>query len=144
MNTEREHLVAPCGIDCGNCEAYTCRDDRKLHDYLVSRGMSAAKLPCAGCRSVEGRCPAHPDERVCATYACVREKGVRYCHECAGFPCGMLHPSADRADVLPHNLKVFNLCFIRNKGIEEFIASYPEIKRKYYKGKMVIGQGPQI
>jgi hypothetical protein len=56
----------------------------------------------------------------------------------------MLHPSADRANVLPHNLKMFNLCTIKNKGIDAFIASYPESKRRYYQGKMEVGKGPKL
>ena len=51
---------------------------------------------------------------------------------------------ADRADILPHNLKVFNLCFIQRHGLEEFLKKAPGIKRRYYRGKMAIGQGPKV
>ncbi|HNX97446.1 MAG TPA: hypothetical protein PKK12_07185 [Candidatus Aminicenantes bacterium] len=56
----------------------------------------------------------------------------------------MLHPSADRAEVLPHNLKVYNLCTIERRGLDRFLEEAAESKARYYKGKMVIGSGPQL
>ena len=99
-------------------------------------------MPCAGCRNIEGKCPII--QGTCSTYTCVKEKGVEFCYECGDFPCAMLQPASDRAAVLPHNLKVFNLCSIQNKGLDRFIQDYAEIKRKYYQGKMAIGKGPQV
>ena len=139
---ERKNLVAPCGIDCGICELYTCKDNSQLYDHLISRGIPKDNIPCAGCRSIEGMCPVHPTK--CATYTCVTERNVDFCHECNDFPCSKLQPAADRADILPHNTKVFNLCTIKNVGLENFIKKSAEIKLKYYKGKMVIGAGPHI
>ena len=98
--------------------------------------------PCNGCRDMEGHCPVIG--RQCATYACVKEKDVAFCFQCREFPCAKLHPSADRADVLPHNMKVFNLCTIQRDGVEGFIDLSAELKKKYYKGKMEIGNGPRI
>lgn len=137
----RLNLVAPCGIDCGICEPHACAEDPKLLEALVARGIPREKLPCPGCREVQGMCPVLPDR--CATYTCVTGKGLSFCHECAEFPCTMLQPSADRANVLPHNLKVFNLCTIRRAGVEAFVAASPDIKRRYYQGKMAVGRGPQ-
>jgi len=137
----RIELVAPCGIDCGSCELYTCRDDAQLLAFLLSKGVPQDKLPCDGCRNIGGHCPVISN--ICATYACASERKVDFCFECDTFPCGRLHPAADRADVLPHNLKVFNLCSIKNIGVEGFIEKSSEIKQKYYKGKMRIGEGPQ-
>jgi hypothetical protein len=139
---ERKNLVALCGIDCGICELNMCRDNPGLLAYLVSRGIPKEKLPCAGCRKIEGHCPVIGAQ--CATYACAAERGVDFCFDCGDFPCTKLQPSADRADVLPHNTKVFNLCTIKRAGVENFVKISSEIKEKYYKGKMEIGKGPQI
>jgi hypothetical protein len=137
-------LTAPCGIYCGDCECYKAKDDPKLLAYLVSASPALKKggLPCAGCRPINGKCPAVED--VCATYACTLEHRVDFCFECSEFPCGKLNPSADRANTLPHNMKVFNLCYIKNYGLEKFVVQQPEIRKKYYKGKMIIGNGPNI
>jgi hypothetical protein len=134
---ERKKLVAPCGIDCGLCECYTCRDDEQLYKRLISRGIPEEKLPCAGCRAIEGLCPVIDGK--CATYVCVIEKGIDFCFDCTDFPCSKLNPAADRAEILPHNMKVFNLCTIQRKGLEDFIERSTEFKKKYYKGKMAVG-----
>ena len=142
MTQERERLVAPCGIDCGLCELYTWKDDQRLYSYLLSRGIPQEKIPCAGCRDIKGECPVIGG--TCATYLCVTEKKVDFCFDCNEFPCARLNPSADRADILPHNLKVFNLCTIQRKGLDSFIEHSPDFKKRYYKGKMQIGNGPQL
>ncbi len=57
----------------------------------------------------------------------------------------MLHPAADRAETLPHNLKVFNLSRIRLLGARAWLEQEAgQSRRKYYKGKMVVGQGPVL
>ncbi len=139
---ERLNLVAPCGIDCGICELYTCKDNAQLYNALLARGIPKEKIPCPGCRNVHGNCPVIPE--TCATYLCAGDMKVQFCHECDEFPCNKLQPSADRADVLPHNMKVFNLCIIKREGVEKFVQESTAIKQKYYKGKMAIGSGPQI
>ena len=139
---EKQSLVAPCGIPCGLCELYLAKDDPKLREYFLARGVPANRIPCPGCRASGGDCPVHPGP--CATWECVQAKGHTFCHECEGFPCGKLHPAADRAEVLPHNLKVYNLCTIERRGLDRFLEEAAGNKARYYKGKMVIGSGPQL
>ncbi|HUI70976.1 MAG TPA: DUF3795 domain-containing protein [Spirochaetia bacterium] len=143
MSTDgRLGLVAPCGIDCGNCALYMSKNDAAMLERLVARGIPREKLPCRGCRSVAGDCPVLGVK--CETYRCVREKQVDFCFECAEFPCTKLCPSADRADVLPHNLKVFNLCTIQRMGVEGFTQVSGSTERLYFKGKMEVGKGPRV
>lgn len=141
VDHDRLDLVAPCGIDCGVCELHLCAELPQLFARLVAGGIPRDRLPCPGCRPVEGDCPVI--EETCETYRCVTDRGVEFCFECAQFPCGHLHPSAQRADVLPHNMKVFNLCTIRRDGVAAFVEASPSIKRRYYQGRMEIGKGPQ-
>jgi hypothetical protein len=142
ITSERERLVAPCGIDCGICEMHLAGSRPELLESLVAKGIPREKLPCRGCRNIGGECLVIPS--TCATFLCTREHGVEFCHECAEFPCARLNPAADRAEVLPHNLKVFNLSVIRREGVAGFVRHSAEIKRRYYQGKMAIGQGPQL
>ncbi len=137
---EREKLVAPCGIDCGTCEFYLSKHNEQILEYLVSKGIPKHILPCEGCRSMEGKCPIMPSD--CDTYTCAKTKGVAFCSDCKDFPCSMLAPAADRANTLPHNLKVYNLCTIKRDGLDSFIGQSAKIKLSYFKGKMVIGKGP--
>jgi len=139
---ERLRLVAPCGIDCGNCALNMSRHDPAIMDRLLARGIPKEKLPCDGCRNVKGDCPVIAEK--CETYRCVQEKGVEFCFECSSFPCSKLCPSSDRADVLPHNLKIFNLCTIRQSGVEGFTRVSGDLERLYFKGKMEIGKGPGL
>ena len=143
MYSEQEVFeVAPCGINCGACPAYLCKDDPQLLEAIVVKGMSREDLPCPGCRKHEGKCAF--TEGDCATYGCVQDHKVTFCYECHEFPCQYLHPCADRATLLPHNMKLFNLCYIQKHGLTSFKAKYPEIKARYYAGKMSIGKGPQL
>jgi hypothetical protein len=139
---ERLGLVAPCGIDCGVCELNMCKDNPQLLEHMVSRGIPREKLPCKGCRSVKGNCPVLSE--TCATYACATEKKVELCFQCGDFPCPKLSPAADRAAVLPHNLKVFNLCTIQRLGVERFVNESTAIKQRYFAGKMFVGKGPAL
>jgi hypothetical protein len=138
--------AAPCGISCGDCVLFHAKDDPALREALTAKGLTKGlkkeSLSCPGCRPAKGNCPAI--DGVCETYVCIEKRGFEFCYECPDFPCERLNPAADRADVLPHNLKVFNLCFIQKHGLEEFLKKAPDIKRRYYRGKMVIGRGPQV
>ncbi len=139
---EREKLVAPCGIDCGTCELYLCKHNEQILEYLISKGIPKNILPCNGCRNIDGKCPIMPVK--CDTYSCAKSKGVDFCSDCSHFPCSMLAPSADRANTLPHNLKIYNLCTIKRDGLESFLTKSGRIKLTYFKGKMVIGKGPVL
>jgi hypothetical protein len=137
---DRLTLVAPCGIDCGICELHLVKPEDELYQSLVLRGIPEEKLPCPGCRAVEGNCPVKPT--VCDTWKCIKENELEFCSGCTDFPCNKLQPAADRANVLPHNLKVFNLCKINQVGLIAFTQESAEIKKKYYLGKIVLGNGP--
>lgn len=111
-------------------------------DRLAERGIPRDRLPCAGCRNVDGDCPVI--NLGCETYGCVRSRGVEFCHECSDFPCSKLCPSAQRADVLPHNMKVFGLCTIKRLGVDGFVKVSGELERLYFRGRMEIGKGPSL
>lgn len=136
-------LAAPCGTYCGECEAYKCKDDPVLMERMMnSKVLKTELLPCPGCRAMKGNCLAV--DGTCVTYACVTAHGVDFCFECPEFPCPKLNPAADRAEILPHNIKIFNLCCIEHQGLDKFLESIPAIRQRYFGGKMVIGQGPQL
>lgn len=137
-------LVAPCGTYCGDCGAYRVKDDPSLQEVIAERlQINWNGLPCPGCRPVGGNCQFI--DGICATYACVTGRGLDFCFECPEFPCAKLNPAADRADVLPHNIKIFNLCCIKEQGLAKWLEKQPEIRQRYYHGKItVFGKGPQL
>jgi hypothetical protein len=134
-------LVAPCGLHCGTCAVYKVKDDPSLREALVKK-VNWNGIPCPGCRPIKGK--SQFISETCSTYACVTERGHDFCYQCADFPCGKLNPAADRADVLPHNLKIFNLSFIKQHGVARFQEEEPGIKLRYYRGKTALGKGPQL
>ncbi|MBN2828874.1 MAG: DUF3795 domain-containing protein [Candidatus Cloacimonetes bacterium] len=135
-------LVSPCGMYCAECSAYKVKDNPELMKLLVATGLKEENLPCLGCRAVDGNC-LHLDGR-CEQFICVEEHGIEMCYECDDFPCSKLNPSVDRANTLPHNMKMFNQCYIQNHGVRAWIAKIPEIRKRYYTGKITFGKGPLI
>ena len=138
--------TAVCGIDCFNCELYytnidnffgTMSEERK--NAFVSRGFTKEKLLCKGCR-ISG-CTMIPDK--CDTLECVKTKNIDFCFDCDDFPCSKLQPLAEGAERYPHNIKIYNLITIKNKGLEKWASESAEIREKYFKGKFKIGAGPQ-
>ncbi|MBP2655180.1 MAG: hypothetical protein H6Q73_2749 [Firmicutes bacterium] len=142
MKATEENLASPCGLYCRECVAYKAKDDPALLDALVTKGLNREKLPCLGCRSGKGDCPTLGCD--CETYLCVESHAIDFCYECAEFPCAKLNPSADQANTLPHNIKVFNLCYMKQHGLSNWLEKAPEIQKKYFQGKMIVGKGPQL
>jgi hypothetical protein len=135
---DKNALEAPCGIHCGLCKLNQALTDENLRQTLAKVNLPT----CTGCRSIDGHCPVIGEQ--CATWICSQHHGVEFCSECAEFPCGKLAPSSDRADKLPHNIKVFSLALRKARGAHEWDKQIGEIYDLYYKGKMVIGRGPQL
>jgi len=133
--------LAPCGIDCVNCELFGTNSTDEYLAGMASRiGKDPESLRCKGCRE-QGGCSFF---RNCETLACVTDKGIDFCFECPDFPCPRLQPARDRADKLPHNYKVYNLCRIQKLGPESYLAEAGLVRKRYYEGKMRIGAGPQL
>ena len=133
-------MTAPCGLDCFNCTFYLAREDEKAMEQ-VELWSEQYKIPidvmlCRGCRNHNGQIPLQKqqfgDQHRCAAYECAKTKKVAFCGECEDFPCDYLHPWADKAQTLPHNIKVFNLCLINRMGLEKWAASKAAAVRTAY------------
>lgn len=138
---EKLNLVAPCGIDCFNCEFYQENITEQLQQLLAARlKIKPTQAKCKGCREQPG-CLVHEG---CKTLECVTKKGLGFCYECPEFPCRKFQPAADGAEKYPHNLKVYNLCRMKLVGVGKWIETEAkEARKRYYRGKFVIGSGPQ-
>jgi hypothetical protein len=139
--TDAITLVAPCGMDCEDCAAYKVKNDPSLRELLVKK-LNWNGIPCPGCRPSKGN---HQFvDGTCATYACINKRGHDFCFECSEFPCSKLNPASDKAGDLPHNIKLFAQCYIKQHGAAKWREKAAEVKQKYFRGKMVIGKGPQL
>lgn len=136
----RESLVAPCGLDCFNCEIHADNLTPEFAEAIHAKlGVPAEAIACRGCRQQDGRHFHLPEG--CATLDCVKAKGVGSCGECADFPCELLAPLADGAAKYPHNMKLYNLCRIRKVGLENWIEEAGRIRKNYFTGTFVVGKG---
>jgi hypothetical protein len=134
-------LEAPCGLYCGVCFLYRAGSDEALRSQVSEKfHLPTERAVCPGCRATRGFCPVISGQ--CATYSCAEEKGIASCSECTGFPCPKLMPCADRAGELPQNIKVFSLALKKARGDEEWKKSIMELYVLYFRGEMVIGDGP--
>jgi hypothetical protein len=136
---DRRTLTAPCGIDCFNCQVFQANLTERTRDAIATAlGRDPASIACSGCRA--GGCTLFPG--ACATRSCTQERHVEFCSDCSEFPCARLMPVADGATRYPHNLKLYNLCRIRAVGLDRWAEESKEIRRLYFEGKLVPGEGP--
>lgn len=109
-------FLAPCGLNCGKCFAFTEGDigfhskelQKLLGNFDIYAERFSAFLPefknypafkrllayfaapdCKGCR--QGKCK-YPN---CGVIDCYKEKGVDFCFQCDDFPC-------DKTNFDPH------------------------------------------
>lgn len=133
-------LTSPCGIDCFNCPTYEDNITKELTVYLAGVLKKPEEdVPCKGCR-VNNGCTLY--NFPCETLNCVKDKEYEFCYECGEFPCSRFNPSAENAEKYPHNLKVYNLCKIKNDGLENWVKEAKDIRDKYFNGKFIPGKGP--
>ena len=140
---DKKYLTAPCGLDCFNCNTYegniTEEYKKQVSEFLK---IPIEETPCKGCRDEKGNCKFGLNNQ-CPTWDCIQEKGLTYCFECDDFPCDKLMPTKDGVQY-PHNMKMYNLCRMKSKGIEKWIEESSEIRKRYYTGKFQVGKGPVL
>ncbi|MGA7677494.1 MAG: DUF3795 domain-containing protein [Dehalococcoidia bacterium] len=129
-------LVAVCGLYCGACPVLRASGDKALAERIAqARDIPVERVSCRGCRAEKGRIKLM-GEPVCPTYTCcVEQKGLQFCYECADFPCLKLAPCADKAQLLPHNTKVYNLVLLQKLGLEKWLQMAPQLWSQYFRGK---------
>ena len=128
-------MTAPCGSPCFECGAYKAKSNDVIKKRISENfGMDYNKSSCDGCRNRNGKgflseknnvfstgkCLLLNDEGYCKIYLCTHKKKIHNCSECDNFPCDNLHPLADKANRIPHNLKIYNLSMIKKLGIEKW------------------------
>ena len=92
-----EVLIAPCGMNCGICNAY-------LRD----------KNPCPGCQDVDTRCII----KRCET---IKTNTSGFCFECKKYPCRRLKQLDKRYSSRYNMSMIENLECIRENGIDRLI-----------------------
>jgi len=134
-------LTAPCGKDCFNCPLYIGEENRTNREaFLTLHHIPEDKFRCKGCRPNNGFCPGLEILGIdghCKMFACIQNKQVNFCFECDEFPCERLQPVADRAERVPHALKIYNLCMIQKLGVEQWATQHSKrLFAEYYTRKL--------
>lgn len=100
-------MFAPCGINCMVCYR---------HCYH--------KKPCAGCLGSDTGKPEHC--RKCKIKACVNEKSLTYCYECADFPCKQIRALEKSYTTRYKKSLVANSHSVKTIGLEAFMNQQRE------------------
>ena len=133
-----KNLTSPCGLDCWNCIVYLSKDNKSIRKMVSEKlNLPEEKVSCPGCRNSNGMIDFLDMKEPCKIYKCITRKQIDLCSECNDFPCGNLQPYAQFADKRPQNIKVFNLCLIKNMGLEEWAKTKAKsVRDNYFYGKM--------
>jgi len=130
-----KNLTAPCGIPCFECLAYNAQANEAIKMRISEAfGLALENSECSGCRNrngigflseknnvfPEGKCILMNAEGECKIFLCTKSKQLHNFSECEDLPCDHLQPLADRANRIPHNLKLYNLCLINKLGLEKW------------------------
>lgn len=136
VQTDEVQLVAPCGLYCGTCPVLKASNDSVLAQKLAqTMGIPAEQVNCLGCRAEKGHIKVM-GEPACPTYqCCIQQKGLQFCYQCEDFPCLKLAPCADKAQMLPHNTKVYNLVLLQKLGVEDWLDGAQQGWRQYFRSK---------
>jgi len=103
-----EELIAPCGMNCSLCSSYLA-----MKNDLKRKGFG--KTYCAGCLPGSKNCHY---KRECEP---LRKGLIRFCHDCANFPCRHLKTLDKRYRTFYHMSMIENLEYIKTYGIGPFL-----------------------
>jgi hypothetical protein len=95
--------IACCGLDCGLCPVY------------YTKGPSR----CPGCCGPDFH-NKHPSCSIIT--CCVKKHKFETCAECDEFPCSKIDKWDKYDSFISHNVSLFNLRIIKEKGIEQFLT----------------------
>jgi hypothetical protein len=104
-----EILIAPCGMNCAICSSYLA-----MKYDLKSQGIM--KGYCAGCRPRGKNCAFM--KKACAKLG---EGLVRFCFECAEYPCRRLKHLDKRYRTYYRMSMIENLENIKEHGMKAFL-----------------------
>ncbi|MEN6318914.1 MAG: DUF3795 domain-containing protein [Syntrophaceae bacterium] len=138
-------VLAPCGLNCSKCMAFT-HGDIKKNAHELKRLLGAfdnysqrfssfnqvfenypsfqklleyfTQADCKGCRN--GDC-VYPN---CGVIACYRHKGVDFCFQCDEFPC-----EKTNFDTNLHTRWIKMNSLMKQKGVEAYFEETKDLPR---------------
>ncbi|NPV90976.1 MAG: DUF3795 domain-containing protein [Firmicutes bacterium] len=117
-------LAAVCGLFCPSCGLYQATiegDQEKLKGIAERFGRTIDEVTCEGCRT-DNR--SFFCNNLCTMFKCAGERGIRFCGECADYPCG---PLKEFQSLAPHRLELWNAhARIKEAGYEQWYREMAE------------------
>jgi len=110
----KQELIAPCGMNCALCVSYQFKDlDLNAHGF--------SRRYCPGCIPRGKHCT------FMSKHCEIVGKGqVRFCYECAKFPCQRLKDLDRRYQARYGMSMIDNLNCIKEKGMDAFLLEQEE------------------
>lgn len=112
-----EELIAPCGMNCQLCAAYQFKE-------LDLNKKGFHRSYCPGCIPRGENCT-----HMAKSCALLGKGEVRFCFECANYPCKRLKSLDKRYRTKYHMSMIENLNAIRDNGMESFLKAQEETWR---------------
>jgi hypothetical protein len=106
-------LIAPCGLDCAKCEAYTLTqaNDQAGLEVLLAKwkvefnapDMTIKDVTCDGCLAASGKVGGYCS--MCEIRKCAQEKSLATCAGCQEYACEKLEGFFQMAPPAKENLE---------------------------------------
>jgi len=97
----QDHLLAPCGLDCGACDIYQAAHDpaaaERLAEAFRAEGRADAVPEWFQCQGCLGDRRVHWSADCSILTCCVDEHGLTSCADCDRFACQRLEEWATRS-----------------------------------------------
>lgn len=103
--TFEKHLIAPCGMNCGTCIAYL-REKKK----------------CPGCRIYDADKAISIQRCIIPKCTNLEKTESKFCYDCEKYPCKRVKQLDKRYSTKYGTSFIENLSFIKEKGLERFLA----------------------
>jgi hypothetical protein len=110
-------LIAPCGLDCAQCEAYryTQTSDLNALETLLAKWrvefnapeMTIKDVTCDGCLAESGRVGGYCS--LCAIRKCAVERALQICAGCTDYACEKLTAFWQNVPAAQNNLEALRL-----------------------------------
>ena len=110
-DTEQSSLIAPCGMNCALCSAYQA-------ETLDLKKKGIRWTCCPGCIPRGEHCL-----HMRSSCEIIGNGRVRFCYECADFPCARLKRLDKRYRTKYNMSMIENLLMIREQGMEAFLSA---------------------
>ena len=101
----KNHLIAPCGMNCGTCIAYLRN-----------------KNSCPGCRIISFDKAISVKKCIVPDCSYLQKTSSKFCFDCEKYPCQRIKNLDKRYRTKYRTSFIENLAIIKEKGLDQFLT----------------------